>query len=273
MKLTIVGCSGSFPGPQSPASCYLLSTEYEGRTWRIVLDLGNGALGNLQQHIALEDLDAVCLSHLHPDHYMDLCGLHVAIRWRPGGWPGKHMPVYGPQGTDQRIASAYGMDPDPGMHPDFDFHDWVARDPVSVGPFTITPVPVRHTIDEAYALRIDVQEPDGSSCVVTYSGDTDICSGLVEAAAGADVFLCEAAFEDGRDDAIEGVHLNGSRAGEAAASAEARRVLLTHIPVWTSQHVVLDGAKQHYTGDIAVAVAGVTYEIAGPPGGTDAAPI
>ena len=66
MRLTIVGCSGSLAGPSSPASCYLVQAEYEGRTWNLVLDLGNGALGALQQHIDLMAIDAVVLSHLHP---------------------------------------------------------------------------------------------------------------------------------------------------------------------------------------------------------------
>ncbi|GAA3067717.1 MULTISPECIES: MBL fold metallo-hydrolase [Actinomycetes] len=264
MELTIIGCSGSFPGPESPASCYLLSAEHDGRTWRIILDLGNGALGKPQQHIALEDLDAVCLSHLHPDHYMDLCGLHVAIRWRPGGWPGPHLPVFGPLNTDQRIANAYGMEPDPGMHPDFDFHSWNPWQVEQIGPFRITAIPVRHPIDEAYALRVEAPGADGRLRTLTYSGDTDACDNLVEAARGTDLFLCEAAFEDGRDDHIEGVHLNGRRAGEMASAAEAGRLLLTHIPVWTSKKVLLEHAAATYDGDIAVAVGGVTYQVGAP---------
>ena len=87
MKLTIIGCTGSFAGPNSPASCYLVSGEdAEGRTWRILLDMGNGALGVLQRHIDLHDIDAVLVSHLHPDHCIDLAGLHVAIKWDPRGW-------------------------------------------------------------------------------------------------------------------------------------------------------------------------------------------
>lgn len=261
MRLTIIGCSGSFPGPQSPASCYLLTAEYQGRTWRIILDLGSGALGALQQHIALETLDAVCLSHLHPDHYMDLCGLHVAVRWRPGGWPAERIPVYGPSGTDERIAAAYDMDPDPGMHPDFHFNTWQPQVPVEIGPFRITPVPVRHPVAEPYALRVECTEDDGRVTTVAYSGDTDACEGLVEAARDSDVFLCEAAFEDGRDDHLEGVHLNGLRAGAAGTQAGAKRLLLTHIPVWTDHQVLMAYAAREYDGDLAVAVSGVTYDI------------
>ena len=72
MRLTVVGCSGSFAGPASAASCYLVQADSGGRTWSLVLDLGSGALGSLQRHVSPDQLDAVVLSHLHPDHCVDL---------------------------------------------------------------------------------------------------------------------------------------------------------------------------------------------------------
>ena len=77
MKVTVVGCSGSFPGPDSAASCYLLEAPYDGRTFRLLLDLGSGALGPLQRYADLESIDAVALSHLHADHCLDLCSFYV----------------------------------------------------------------------------------------------------------------------------------------------------------------------------------------------------
>ena len=97
--------------------------------------------------------------------------------------------------------------------------------------------------------------------MLTYSGDTDSCRGLEEAAKDADLFVCEAAFEEGRDDGIKDVHLTGKRAGEAATAAGARRLLLTHIPVWTSQTKVMAEARPAFAGDVAVAVAGVHYNV------------
>lgn len=265
MKLTIVGCSGSFPGPQSPASCYLLSAEWEGRTWRILLDLGNGALGALQRYMDLRDIDGVFLSHLHPDHCMDLCGLHVAVHWDPSGWGLPRIPVWGPAATADRMANAYGLDPDPGMHEDFDFRSWKERTSVSIGPFTVTPYRVLHPIEEAYALRVEVSEADESGVVrphvLAYSGDTDACDGLVDSAKDADVFLCEAAFHEGRDDAITGVHLTGKRAGDVATRASARRLLLTHLPVWNDAAMTVREARESYGGHLAVAVAGVSYSV------------
>ena len=110
MKLTVIGASGSFPGPGSPASCYLVTADGPDgvggtRPWRVLLDLGNGSLGVLQRYIDLEQLDGVLLSHLHPDHCMDLCGLHVAVRWNPAGWHAGRIPVYGPAATATRLRT------------------------------------------------------------------------------------------------------------------------------------------------------------------------
>lgn len=263
MKLTIVGCSGSFPGPQSPASCYLVTAEFQGRTWRILLDLGNGSLGTLQRYMDLKDIDAVLLTHLHPDHCMDLCGLHVAVHWNPDGWNQARIPVWGPAATADRMATAYGLDPDPGMHEDFEFRSWTEREAITVGPFTVTPFPVLHPADEAYALRVEVADPDAPNGkrVLAYSGDTDACDGLVEAAADAGIFLCEAAFHEGRDDAIRGVHLTGKRAGDVASAASSRRLLLTHLPVWNDAARTMEEARSSYAGEVAIAVAGVSYQV------------
>ena len=265
MKLTIVGCSGSFPGPSSPASCYLLTANDGERDWRILLDLGSGALGVLQRYIHLSDIDGVLLSHLHPDHCIDLTGLHVAVHWDPHGWPSGRIPVWGPAATSKRIAMALDMEPPADLDEDFEFHRWTAGEKVEFGPFRFEAIPVRHPIAEAYAIRVEALEPDGAGgerrCVLAYSGDTDTCPGLLEAARDADMFLCEAAYEEGRDDAIEGVHLTGLRAGQAAHDAGARRLLLTHLPVWNDANRAVEEAQRAYQGPIAVAVAGVHYTI------------
>src|SRR5580658_893730 len=94
MRVTVIGCAGSFPGPDSPASCYLL--EAEG--FRLVIDMGNGALGVLQRYAELFGIDAICLSHLHADHCVDLGAYWVARRYTEAG-PRPAIPVYGPRGT------------------------------------------------------------------------------------------------------------------------------------------------------------------------------
>jgi ribonuclease BN (tRNA processing enzyme) len=114
--MTIVGCAGSFPGPDSAASCYLI----EADGFRLVLDLGNGALGALQRYCGLDDVDAVCLSHQHADHCIDMCAYLVARAYHPQG-PRPRLPVYAPAATGERLSRALGLDPGTGMTDAFDF--------------------------------------------------------------------------------------------------------------------------------------------------------
>ena len=230
MKLTIIGCSGSFPGPDSPSSCYLL--EAEG--FRLLLDFGNGALGALQRHIGLYDVDAICLSHLHADHCLDMCGYWVARTYRPGGPPSR-IPVHGPADTAARLARAYDLEPDPGMTEAFDFHT-LRRGPFEIGPFRVTTAPMPHPV-EAYAFRI---EHGGRA--LAYSGDTGPSDELVELAAGADLFLCEASFLDGPGHPPE-LHLTAREAAEHAARAGVGGLVLTHLVPWNDADMSLKEAK------------------------------
>lgn len=94
MRVTIVGCAGSFPGPTSAASSYLVEADdAEGRTWRVLLDLGNGALGPLQLYCDPIDLDVIGISHLHPDHVADISGLLVYLRYHPARQAGAATPT------------------------------------------------------------------------------------------------------------------------------------------------------------------------------------
>src|ERR1700691_5137164 len=128
MRLTVIGGSGSFPGPDSPASCYLL--EAEG--FRLVMDMGNGALGVLQRHAELFSVDAVCVSHLHVDHCVDLSSYWVARRYAPEG-PQPAIPVYGPRGTADRVAG-FGGEGLASVQARFIFHD-LAPGRIELGPF------------------------------------------------------------------------------------------------------------------------------------------
>lgn len=260
MILTVIGCTGSFAGPDSPASCYLITgKDHDGRDWRVLLDLGNGSLGALQRHIDLHEIDAVLISHLHPDHCVDLAGLHVAVKWDPRGWPGGPVPVWAPPGTDDYLRAAHVIDTGTGIQDEFDLGTWQEKVPVTIGPFRVTPYRVEHPVEDPFALRIDYDGHHGAS-VLTYSGDSDACDGLVEAARDADLFLCEAAYHEGRD-TYRGIHLTGARAGEVATAAGVDELMLTHLPVWNSPTLAVQEAATAYTGPIALAQPATSYRI------------
>lgn len=259
MRLTVVGCSGSFAGPESPASSYLVQAEYEGRTWSVVLDLGNGALGPLQRYVNLAALDAVFVSHLHPDHCVDVCGLYVTRKYRPEGPVEGQLPIHAPSGAEERFGLMYHGLEHGGMTNEFVVHELADTQVTRVGPFTVTAYRVNHPV-EAYGFRV---EADGA--VLAYTGDTDSCDALTALLTGADLALTDSAFVDGRDE-TPGIHLSGGRAAAAAVAAGGVGLLvLTHIPPWNDREVCRAEAAAIWSGPLDVAVQGARYEVGGTP--------
>ena len=246
MRLTVVGCAGSAPGPSSPASCYLV--EHDG--FRLVLDLGSGSFGPLQTHVDPAAVDAVFLSHLHADHCLDVAPFVVWHRYS-GRASKKHVPLYAPVAAERRLALAYDADGD-GITDVFDFVP-VGPGSFTLGPFEVTLARTAHPV-ECYAIRLTA---DGRSLV--YTGDTGASAAVVELARGADVLLSEAAHPD-----VPGLprdlHLTGREAGEHAAAAGVVRLLLTHVPAWVDPAGQLAGARAAFPAAELV-VPGATYDV------------
>jgi ribonuclease BN (tRNA processing enzyme) len=254
-RMTVVGCSGSYPGPDSPASCYLVQAEVGDRTWNLVVDLGNGALGALQRYVDPLDVDAVLISHLHADHCVDMTSYYVLRKYHPAGTQ-PQIPVWGPSGTSERLANAYDLPTTPGMREEFEFHTYDG--PFSVGPFEIEPFAVDHPV-EAYGMRISAETENGRR-TLAYSGDTGPTAALLDIAADADLFLCEAAFRHG-DDNPPSLHLTGTESGETAAKSKSKRLVLTHVPPWHDSQVMLAEALAVYDGPTELAAAGAIYAV------------
>lgn len=267
MKLTIVGMAGSFPSPTSPASCYLVQADdASGRTWSVVLDLGSGALGALQQTLDLFAVDAVAISHTHPDHFADLCGYYVYRKYHPVRGSERDpslapTPVHGPWDIEARLAESYGLPADERMTGQLAFAAWEPGRTVSVGPLEIESFLVNHPVP-AYGFRVSgpSSTAPGERATLAYTGDTDSCPALVTLAAEVDLLLAEAAFVEGRD-AVRGIHLTGRRAGLVAQEAGARRMLLTHLPAWNDPLVSLDEARGVYSGPVDLAEQGAVYHL------------
>jgi ribonuclease BN (tRNA processing enzyme) len=240
---TIVGSSGSFPGPGGPASCYLI----EADGFRLVVDLGNGSLGALQRFAPLDEIDAVCLSHLHTDHCIDMCSYFVVQRYHPDG-PRPRIPVYGPAGTARRLASAVAPNSSLDVTDAFDFRT-LAAGTFELGPLRVTTAHVNHPV-ETFGFRV---EHDGQ--VLAYSADTGPSDELVKLAEGADVMLCEASFLDGPGRPAD-VHLTAREAAQHAARADVGALVLTHLVPWNDQAATLEQASQAFDGRLLLASPG-----------------
>jgi ribonuclease BN (tRNA processing enzyme) len=245
MRLTVVGCSGSIPSRHSPASCYLL----EADGFRLVVDMGSGALGALQRYIGVAEVDAVALSHLHADHFIDMCSFWVARTYTPQGV--MRVPVYGPAAAAARIARA---NDDPDVTGTFDFVTLVPGCH-QIGPFTVTVGHVAHPV-ETFAFRFEY-----GGKVLTYSGDTGESAVLVDLARSADILLCEAGFPE-EPDLPPGLHLTGRQAGQHAAAAGAGRLVLTHLDPDCDPAPSLAGARAAFGGPTWIAAPGQVLDLA-----------
>ncbi|HEY3502962.1 MAG TPA: MBL fold metallo-hydrolase [Actinocatenispora sp.] len=248
MKLTVVGCAGSFPGPDAPCSAYLV--EAEG--FRLLMDFGTGSLGTLQRYADPHSIDAIFLSHLHGDHMFDASAYVVARRYAPTG-PYPTIPVFGPGGTAERLSAVY----DGGVEPMDDIYRFVTLAPGtgSIGPFQLTVDRMNHPV-ETFGARIEHR-----GRVLAYSADTAGCDQLTKLAHGADTFLCEASYVETRQNPPD-LHLTGRDAGMHATRADVGRLLLTHlVPAWHSEAQTLDEVSGQYAGPTEVVRPGASYEV------------
>ncbi len=249
MRVTVIGCAGSFPGPNSPASCYL----FEADGFRLVVDMGNGALGVLQRHAAIGGINAVLLSHLHADHCVDLYAYCIARRYAPDG-PMPPIPVYAPSGALRRVAKIHGFDDDDGLAGQFEFSA-LRPGRFPIGPFTVEAGHVNHPV-EAFGFRLTA---GGAS--VAYSGDTGNSEELVRLAADADLALFEASFLTAQVGRPPNVHLTAREAAEHAARAGARHLVLTHLVPWNDPAASREEAAAAYDGKLTVASTGLAFDL------------
>jgi ribonuclease BN (tRNA processing enzyme) len=249
MRLTVLGCAGSFPGPDSACSAYHL----EADGFRLMLDFGTGSLSALQRYASLTAVDAILLTHLHADHVLDACSYVVVRRYAPDG-PYPAIPVYAPRGAKDRLAGAYGSVGEGPLDDVYTFHD-LEPGTFKVGPLSVTVDRVNHPV-ETYGVRVE-----HGGRVLAYSADTAPCDAVIRLAQDADLFLCEASYLDG-DDNPPDLHLTGGEAGEVATKAGVARLVLTHlVAAWGSEAQVHQAASAIFSGPVEVARAGARYEI------------
>ena len=238
MTLTVLGCSGSYPGEGGACSGYLVD---DGST-RVWLDAGSGTLANLQRHSALDAIDAVILSHEHPDHWADIEGYNNVLRFVTGR---QGLPVYAPAGLRDRTY----QDTAPWMA----WHEVAGGDRVAVGSLAMTFSRTDHG-PETLAVRID-----GGGRSLGYSADTGPAWSLSALGPGLDLALCEATLAGGDEGGLQ--HLSARQAGESAREAGAARLVLTHLwPTLDPEQSRREGSEA-FGAPVEVAATHARYEL------------
>lgn len=218
----VLGSCGAWPEPGRACSGFVL--ERDG--FRLVLDLGYGTLPRLLAHlgsVVADGVDAVVVTHAHPDHMLDLHGLFRA-RWF-GRRSAPPVPLFSPE---QVVTRLEGLEEDDerAVRTVFDWHPLPAE-PYTVGPFRLFSTSLPHWVPNA---GVRVEAP---GLTVAYTGDTGPDAALAELGRDADLYVVEATDRHQQTDVPasssgRSMHLTSTQAGTAARDAGAARLLLTH---------------------------------------------
>jgi ribonuclease BN (tRNA processing enzyme) len=246
VELRVLGCCGGWSAAGRPCSGYLLTTA-RVRVW---VDAGSGTFAELLRYTGLADLDAVWISHLHPDHVVDVTQAWQAIRYG-GARPAGPLPVYGPPGWAARVGALL---PEPASAA-FDVRELRGGQTTVHGDVELTALAVPHDVP-AFGLRAVA-----GGRVLAYSGDCGDGPDVEAVAAGADLFLCEAHRALPGEPDPPGTVKTPEQAGRAAARAGARSLVLTHLHPAADPNPARDRAAGAFPGPVAVAEPGASYEV------------
>lgn len=263
MRATVLGKSPSWQDAGGACSGYLIQTE----TTNLLLDCGNGVFAKLRERLDYTEIDAVVLSHMHADHFLDVVPYSYALTYAPKQqpvpvhtWPGTDDParprLIAPPGATQilrRVVGAWGNED--LVENAFELGEYAGGDSVEVGDITASFHPVPHFID-TFAVNLT---SDGSG-KLSYGADTRPGEEIIELARDADLLICEATLPRPERTGIRG-HLTPAEAAEHAKAAGVKRLVLTHISDELGDDWALEQAREIFDGPLEIAREGATYEI------------
>jgi ribonuclease BN (tRNA processing enzyme) len=218
MQLDVIGAGPAYSDrPGSTGASYLI--RHDGAA--LLLDLGQGSFPRLAGIIDPATLEAVVISHLHPDHFIDLVALRHYLRWE---LPRRRVRVLGPEGLAPRLDALHA---DPGFTAAALDVEALAEGLRAIGPFELEVRRVRHT-DSSYGFRVSPAGAEQGTPGLVYSGDCGRAEDLDALTRPGDTLLCEVSFGPGP--VVAGAeHLDGPAVAALARRTGAGRVLLTHL--------------------------------------------
>lgn len=252
MQLTVIGAGPAYSNrPGSTGAAYLVR---EART-AILLDLGQGAFPRLAAEIEPDLLTAVAISHLHPDHFIDLVPLRHYLRYEFR--PPRRVRVFGPAALADRLDALHG---EPGFAAaTLDCEALADRGPrpIVLGDLSLEAALVTHT-DESYGFR--VARSNGEGVGLVYSGDCGRTADLAPLIRPGDTLLAEVSFGAGPV-APGALHLDGPAVGALAAATRAGRVLLTHLQMGFDPDAAIDSVRARFDGPVELVSPGDAFDL------------
>jgi len=253
VELIVIGAGPAYTDRRGAAAASYLVLAGDAA---ILLDLGQGAFPNLASTIEPSGLAAVVVSHLHPDHFIDLVPLRHYLRYEFD--PPRRVRVLGPAGLGDRLDALHGHPGFAAMALDVEA---LAQGVVRLGPFEVEARLVTHH-GESYAVRVSVADASGAPAGpgLVYSGDCGRADDLVPLIHPGDTLLCEASFGAGTVP-LGAEHLTAADAAQAATAGRAARLLLTHILSGRSRTDILAAAEAAFDGPTCLVTEGDRFEV------------
>jgi ribonuclease BN (tRNA processing enzyme) len=264
VRITVLGKSPSWQDVDGACSGYLV----EEAGTRLLLDCGNGVFSKLRRFCDYVDVDAVVISHLHADHFLDLVPFAYALTYAPrqqpvpvDRWPGTdsparpalHVPA-GARATFRRVVGAWGNED--LIEKAFDVHEYGSDDVLAIGTLRVRFGEVPH-FTPTYAVEIASTDGGGR---FTYGADSAPNEALVRFADGTDLLMIEATLPRPEREGPRG-HLTPAEAGEHGSRARAGRLVLTHISDELDAAWAEAEARRAFAGDVSVAREGAAFEL------------
>lgn len=242
MRVHIVGSSGTFPAPGRPAAGFIV---HHGST-RVWSDAGPGTFMSLP--IDTDLIDAVVVSHHHPDHCADLLAAFHAWTWRPE--PRIGVPLYAPQSVWDKLCGFIDSVPEC-----FTFQPVAGGDSIDIGPMSVSFVDMDHPVPTVGSKW----EADGRN--MFYTADTGPKGDWREIARGADVLLSEASILGDPENKEFDQHLTASEAGAIAREIRVDKLVLTHIPPYLDETEAVAQAETTFGKPVSLAVPGTSFDV------------
>ena len=240
MRLDVIGAGPAYTDrPGATGAAYLL--RYAGAS--LLLDLGQGSFPRLAGLVEPADLEAVVISHLHADHFIDLIPLRHYLRWE---LPRRRVRVLGPETLDVMLDALHG---EPGFSAAALDVEGLVEGRRRIGPFELEVARVTHS-ESSYGFRVSVATPDGApgeALGLVYSGDCGRAEDLDALARPGDTLLCEVSFGPGPVKS-GAQHLDGPAVGALARRVGAGRVLLTHLQMGFDRAATVDSVRACFVG-------------------------
>lgn len=255
MHLDVIGAGPAYTDrPGATGASYLLRLDDSS----VLLDLGHGSFARLAATIDPATLDAVVISHLHPDHFIDLVALRHYLRWEQ---PRRRVRVIGPAGLADRLDALHD---EPGFSAAALDVEPLSEGIFMVASFEIQAARVTHTAS-SFGFRVFEAAEGGGDPTrpgLVYSGDCGRAEDLDVLARPGDTLLSEVSFGPGP--VVPGAgHLDGPAVGALANRVGAGRVLLTHIQMGFDREATVESVRARFDGPVELVDPGYETTIPG----------